>query len=59
MPDKHFYFSLGASIGTVASYYIVTSKQRLQRSKRWISKLAKKEPQWTLYFPVLIFLIGL
>ena len=59
MPDKHFYFSIGASLGTAVSYYIIIARAKLEQNHRWIRKLNKKLRYWILYFPVVIFLIGL
>lgn len=59
MPDKHFYFSIGASLGTAISYYIIIARAKLEQNYRWIRKLNKKLRYWILYFPVVIFLVGL
>jgi len=58
MPDKHFYFSIGALSGTILSYYIIRSVNTLQKTAL-IKKLSKWQPDWLLYFPILIFLVGL
>ena len=59
MPDKHFYFSIGASLGTAVSYYAIVAKAKLEQNNGLIRRLKKKVRHWELYFPVIIFLIGL
>ena len=59
MPDKHFYFSIGASLGTAVSYYVIIARAKLEQNHRWIRKLNKKLRYWILYFPLIIFVIGL
>ena len=59
MPDKHFYFSMGASLGTALSYYIIIARAKLEQKYPLFRKLKRKTRYWVLYFPVLIFLVGL
>ncbi len=59
MPDKHFYFSIGASLGTAVSYYLIIARAKLQEKHALFRKLRNKSRHWVLYFPVLIFLVGL
>ena len=59
MPDKHFYFSIGASLGTAVSYYLIIARAKLQEKYALFRKLRNKSRHWVLYFPVLIFLVGL
>jgi len=59
MPDKHFYFSIGATIGTGLTYYIHQHSQILEQNNWFFRKLRKKSRHWFLYFPVLIFIVGL
>ncbi len=59
MPDKHFYFSIGATIGTALSYYLIIARAKLEKNYRIIRMLKKNLKYWILYFPILIFLIGL
>jgi hypothetical protein len=59
MPDKHFYFSIGAGIGSVLSYYLITTRSYLNSGLKWVRKINKRKPYWYLFFPILIVLIGL
>lgn len=59
MPDKHFYFSLGALLGSIISTIIGRNRHKLQKHNIIIKSLYKKEPHWFLFFPILIFIIGL
>jgi len=59
MPDKHFYFSIGAGVGSGLSYYVIQHKSQLEKEWRILRKVARKEIDWTLYFPIVIFVIGL
>ena len=59
MPDKHFYFSIGASIGTAISIYGIKSKATLEEKFTLFKDISKNQPEWTLYFPGYIFLMGL
>lgn len=59
MPDKHFYFSIGSSLGAVASYYVIGGKAELESRFQLLKRLKRKRIDWTLYFPLIIFLVGL
>ena len=59
MPDKHLYFSIGASLGTIAVYGIALAKDKLEETSDFVKRLSKKEPDWFLYFPIVIFLVAL
>jgi len=58
MPNKHFYFSIGALSGTLISYYITKSIKAIKNNSL-VKNLSKLEPDWELYFPVVIFVTGL
>ncbi len=59
MPEKHFYFSIGALVGTILSGYIGRAKRTLQQQNVLFRVLYKKDKHWFLFFPILIFLVGL
>ncbi len=59
MPNKHFYFSIGALIGTFASFFISKIRHKLQQHSSFFNMLYKLDRHWFLYFPILIFFIGL
>jgi hypothetical protein len=59
MPDKHFYFSMGALIGTFASFFISKTRHKLQQRHLLFQYLHKKDKHWFLFFPILIFIIGM
>ena len=59
MPEKHFYFSIGAMIGTIVSTIIGYSRHKLQKHNFIFKALYKKDHHRFLFFPILIFLVGL
>ncbi len=59
MPEKHFYFSLGATVGAVACTVIAKKRHVWRQTSRFVQWLYRKEPQWFLYFPLVIFFVGL
>lgn len=59
MPEKHFYFSVGAAVGSGVCALIAKKRHSLRETSRFFQWLYRKEPQWFLYFPVVIFMIGL
>ncbi len=59
MPEKHFYFSVGAVVGSAACSLIAKSRHSLRQKSAFFQWLYRKEPHWFLYFPVVIFLVGL
>jgi hypothetical protein len=59
MPEKHFYFSIGAAVGTAISYLIGKNRHFLQDNKTIFKALKKQNRHWFLYFPVVIFIVGL
>ncbi len=59
MPEKHFYFSVGAAVGSSICVYIAKKRHELRKTSAFFQWLYRKEPQWFLYFPVVIFFVGL
>lgn len=59
MPEKHFYFSIGAAFGTLISFLIGRVRHKLQQSNILFRYLYKKDHHWFLFFPVLIFMVAL
>lgn len=59
MPEKHVYFSLGALAGSGICVLIGRARHSLRQHSRFFQWLYKKEPHWFLYFPIIIFLVGL
>ncbi|PCJ49795.1 MAG: hypothetical protein COA74_04920 [Gammaproteobacteria bacterium] len=59
MPDKHFYFSTGAALGTLLCWILAKTRHKLQQSNFFIKALYKKDRHWFLFFPILIFIIGM
>jgi hypothetical protein len=59
MPDKHLYFALGALTGSGLSYLAIRFRSTLEQNNNFVKKLTNKVPDWELYLPALIFLVGL
>lgn len=59
MPEKHFYFSLGAVVGSAVCTLIAKKRHVWRKTSAFVQWLYRKEPHWFLYFPVVIFLVGL
>jgi len=58
MPAKHFYFSIGASIGSIAMLYINVRKEQLVKRFSLFKQLEKQNSYWYLYSPLIIFFFG-
>jgi len=58
MPEKHFYFSLGAVLGSLICSLIAKFRHSLRKHNSFVRWLYRKEPHWFLFFPVVIFLVG-
>jgi len=58
MPQKHFYFSLGALFGTFLVSVLGRFRHRLRKSNTLVDGLYRKDEHWFLYFPVAIFVFG-
>ena len=59
MPEKHFYFAVGATVGAAISVVIAKKRHTLRKTSRFFQWLYRKEPHWFLYFPIVIFMVGL
>lgn len=58
MPNKHFYFALGALHGAAVVVWIHSQRHLWFQRHRWVRKLYRRHPDWFLYFPILIALFG-
>ena len=59
MPEKHFYFSTGALVGAAICKVIANKRHVWREQSQFFQWLYRKEPHWFLYFPVIIFVVGL
>jgi hypothetical protein len=59
VPEKHFYFAVGATVGAAISVVIAKKRHTLRETSRFFQWLYRKEPHWFLYFPIVIFMVGL
>ncbi|ODS23122.1 hypothetical protein AB835_10390 [Candidatus Endobugula sertula] len=59
MPEKHFYFSVGAVVGSAVCVWVAKKRHALRKSSVFFQWLYRKEPNWFLYFPAVIFLVSL
>ena len=59
MPEKHFYFSVGAIAGSAVCAVIAKKRHKLRETSRFFQWLYRKEPHWFLYCPIVIFLVGM
>jgi len=59
MPDKHFYFSNGAMLGTLIVVAVRLNRRRLYAKYYWFRRLYRIDRDWFLYFPVVIGLFGI
>ena len=59
MPEKHFYISVGAVVGSLVCVGIAKCRHRWRESSAFVQWLYRKEPHWFLYFPVLILCVSL
>lgn len=59
MPEKHFYFSIGAVVGSAICAVVAKKRHTLRKTNAFVQWLYRTEPHWFLYFPVVIFLVGL
>lgn len=58
MPNKHFYFALGAMHGVVLVYLVRKTRQWLYTHSHWIRQLYRWDRDWFLCFPFAIGLFG-
>lgn len=59
MPNKHFYFALGAAHGALAVWAVRKSRHWLFERAAWMRSLYRWDRDWFLYFPGLVGLVGL
>ncbi len=59
MPEKHFYFSIGATVGSAVCVALAKKRHEWRKTSRFLQWLYRKEPQWFLYFPLIILAIGI
>ncbi len=59
MPNKHFYFAMGASTGVVVSWFIRKTRRWLLKHTSWMKYLYQWNRHWFYYFPVIILIFGL
>ena len=59
MPNKHFYFALGAANGTLISYAVYQARHWLARRYRLVRRLYRWDRDWFLYFPFFVGAMGL
>jgi MFS family permease len=59
MPEKHFYFSVGAVVGSGVCAWLANKRHSLRKSSRFFGWLYQKYPQWFLFFPIIIFIVAL
>lgn len=59
MPEKHFYFSMGAVVGSAVCAVVAKKRHVWRDTSKFFQWLYRREPQWFLYFPIVIFLVGL
>jgi len=48
MPEKHFYFSLGAMVGSIICGLIAKFRHALRQRNSFVRWLYRKEPHWFL-----------
>lgn len=59
VPEKHFYFSIGAVVGSAICVVIAKKRHALRKTNAFFQWLYRKDPHWFLYFPIVIFMVGL
>jgi hypothetical protein len=60
MPNKHFYFAIGASNGVAIVYVIRKTRHWLYSRTDWMKRLYRWDRDWFLYFvPAIICFFGL
>lgn len=58
MPNKHFYFAMGVLHGTAVVVYVHSQRHAWFQRYRLVRHLYRRDPDWFLYFPVVIALFG-
>lgn len=59
MPDKHVYFSIGATLGSGIAMLIGKNRHKLQQTNALIKYAWQINKHWFLYFPLIIVICGL
>ena len=59
VPEKHFYFSIGAVVGSAICVVVAKKRHALRKTSAFFQWLYRKDPHWFLYFPIVIFMVGL
>lgn len=59
MPEKHFYFAVGAVAGSAVCAVVAKKRHQWRETSRFFQWLYRKEPHWFLYCPVIIFFTGM
>ena len=58
MPNKHFYFAIGALHGAAVVLWVHSQRHAWFQQYRWVRKLYRWNPDWFLYSPMVIALFG-
>lgn len=58
MPNKHFYFAMGALHGAAVVAWAHQKRHAWYERYRWMRTLYRWNPDWFLYFPMVIALFG-
>jgi hypothetical protein len=59
MPNKHFYFAMGATNGVLVVYALREARHWLYRRTRWMRALYRWDRDWFSYFPIIIGAFGI
>ncbi len=58
MPNKHFYFAMGALHGAAVVVWVHSQQHAWFQRYRWVRQLYRRHPDWHLYFPTVIVTFG-
>lgn len=58
MPNKHFYFAMGAANGAIIVCIVRQSRRWLYNRFKMVRRLYRLDRDWFLYFPLFIGLMG-
>ena len=59
MPNKHFYFALGATHGALVAAWIYRRRHAWYPRYAWVRGLYRRDRDWTLYLPFVMVAFGL
>lgn len=59
MPNKHFYFALGATHGASVAAWIYRRRHAWYPRYAWVRGLYRRDRDWTLYLPFVMVAFGL